>query len=507
MRPHPALFVLNPPASPLMIDVILVRLMIVMAVGPLLAAGVGAQPQAGTHSAAQRSGAGTLSRDVLNDATMSAGEREAILSGQAAPSPHHTGIDRQPALQVRAQPAPPPGRVGMDRDSARRTLQQRHVLYLFPGNRNYDTLRALPIMGDEGQVRVALAALELTLSSTLGNEADLMRRHLSRLVAEKLLGRRATRARDVTAALEYERAESASFARLQAEVFRKLIETSLLTRDVVPDVNRLPVVKVEVRQATSNDLEVTGRLRFRIPQAPGAGAPFERGCTVRPTSNPEWSTATSGGRTAAVDCGTYSENEHPADFAHALERLRAGQASAEIAPAEVIVLPVSLEASLPYEQAVELISGGGCRATATCHEVFLAWLTAAGPQAVVMGFLAAQLAVALLLLWLSRRAPLSPASRRLKWSLAYLALVVLMHVAMVATSLRTGSLLVLMGWYVLGLPLLLPGFFLGLAAVAWGFTNAALRRVKIVLGVLAVTTPVLEWLLMSGVQHSGYGGY
>jgi membrane-bound ClpP family serine protease len=124
----------------------------------------------------------------------------------------------------------------------------------------------------------------------------------------------------------------------------------------------------------------------------------------------------------------------------------------------------------------------------------------------VLGFLAVQLAVAAVLLWLSRRAPPSSPSQRLKWSLAYLMLVVLTHTAMVAASVQAGSLLLLMGWYYLGLPLFAPGFFLGLAALAWAFRGGALRPAKVVLGVLAVTYPVLEWLLSSGVIRSGYQG-
>jgi hypothetical protein len=189
-----------------------------------------------------------------------------------------------------------------------------------------------------------------------------------------------------------------------------------------------------------------------------------------------------------------------------LERLRAGQASAEIFPAAVMVLPAALEASLPYEQAVELMSKGSCFATGNCQQAFIGWLKGFAPKTVVFGFLVGQLAVAAVLLWLSRRAPLSPVSRRVKWSLAYLALVVLAHAAMVATGLKAGALLLLVGWHALGVPLFLPGFFLGLAAVAWAFSNAKLRPAKIVLGVLAVTAPVLEWLLMSGVLRSGYQG-
>ena len=85
-------------------------------------------------------------------------------------------------------------------------------------------------------------------------------------------------------------------------------------------------------------------------------------------------------------------------------------------------------------------------------------------------------------------------------------LVVLAHAAMVATSLHQGALLLLMGWYIVGLPLFVPGFVLGLAAVSWAFRDAALRPAKILLGVFAVTAPVLEWLLMSGLLRSGYLG-
>ena len=38
------------------------------------------------------------------------------------------------------------------------------------------------------------------------------------------------------------------------------------------------------------------------------------------------------------------------------------------------------------------------------------------------------------------------------------------------------------------------------------FSDAALRPAKILLGVFAVTAPVLEWLLMSGLLRSGYLG-
>jgi hypothetical protein len=189
-----------------------------------------------------------------------------------------------------------------------------------------------------------------------------------------------------------------------------------------------------------------------------------------------------------------------------LARLRAGEASAEIVPVDVMVLPAMLEVSLPYEQAVELMSKGSCFAIGNCQQAFMGWLKSFAPTTLVLGFLVGQLALDAVLLWLCRRAPLSPASRRVKWSLAYLALVVLTHAAMIATSLKAGALLLLFGWYFLGLPLFLPGFILGLAAVAWAFRSAALRPAKIVLGVLAITAPVLEWLLMSGVLHSGYKG-
>jgi hypothetical protein len=490
-----------------MIDVMLVRLMIFMVVAPLLGGGVGAQARAGTQTEARAgSGAGALGRDVLNDATMSPGEREAILSGVAAPSPQDAGVDRHPALQARAQAAPPRDRVGVDKDSARRTLMWRHVGGVFPGTKNYEALQTLPIMGDQDQLRVALAAFELQ-EVDYAERPTLLRKHLSRLMAEKLLGRPATRVKDVASVLEFERAEGASFSRLQQDIFRKLMEISLLTHDVIPDLYGVPDLKAEVRQATFTDLEVTGRLRFRITQARGAGAPFEGECEVRPASSREWSAAPGGGRIAAVSCAAYDVEARLAEYRLALERVRAGQASAEIAPVDVMVLPVSLEASLPWGQAAELISGGGCRATDTCQNRFKAWLTEIGPQVVVMGFLVAQLVVAVVLLWLSQRAPLYAASRGLKWSLAYLALVALTHLAMVAWSLATGSLLFLLGWIYLGVPLFVPGFFLGLAAVWWAFTNAALRPAKIVLGVLAVTTPMLEWLLMSGVMRSGYGGY
>jgi hypothetical protein len=360
-------------------------------------------------------------------------------------------------------------------------------------------------MGDQSQLRVALAAFELR-SFMGGDERTLLRRHLSRLLAENLLARPATRVKDVAAAMAYERSESASFARLQEELFRKLIKTSLSTQDVAAGVGPMPEVKVDVRQAPPGDVQVTGELRVRIPQAQGAGEAWERGCILPPASNPAWSPAASGGRSAILPCRVFLEGEQLADFGRALERLRAGQSSTEIVPVEVMVLPAALESSLPYDQAVELMSKGGCVATGNCNQAFIDWLKGFAPTTVVLGFLVAQLAVAAVLLWLSRRAPLSLASRRVKWSLAYLALVVLAHAAMVATSVRAGSLLLFMGWYWLGLPLLVPGVFLGLAAVAWAFRGAALRPVKIVLGVLAATAPVLEWLLMSGVLRSGYQG-
>jgi hypothetical protein len=70
---------------------------------------------------------------------------------------------------------------------------------------------------------------------------------------------------------------------------------------------------------------------------------------------------------------------------------------------------------------------------------------------------------------------------------------------------RSRALVFLIGWYFLGLPLFLPGFFLGLSAVSWAFRNAALRPATILLGVLVVTVPLLEWLL-SALLPSGYLG-
>jgi hypothetical protein len=403
------------------------------------------------------------------------------------------------------QAAPAPAHVAMDRESASRKLQERHALVVSRESSNYKALLALTIMGDQNPLRVALAAFELRRFMG-GDERDLLRRHLSRLLAESLLARPATRVKDVAAAMAYERSESASLARLQEEVFRKLIKTSLATQDVAAGLGPMPEVKVEVRQAPPSDVEVTAELRVRIPQAQGAGEPWERGCILPPASNPAWSPSASGGRSATLHCQSFNGTEQPEDFGRALGRLRAGQASVEILPARVMVLPAALEASLPYEQAVELMSRGSCFATGNCQQAFIGWLKGFAPTTVVLGFLVIQLAVAAVLLWLTRRAPLSPASRRLKWSLVYLALVVLAHAAIVAPSLQRGALVLLLGWYWLGLPLFLPGFFLGLAALAWAFNGAALRPAKIVLGVLAVTTPVLEWVLMSGVLRSGYLG-
>lgn len=399
-----------------------------------------------------------------------------------------------------------PAHAAMDRDAATRALQERHALIVSRDSSSYKALLGLPIMGDQGQLRVALAAFELR-NFMGGDERELLRRHLSRLLAENLLGRQPTRVKDVTAALAYERSEGLSFTLLQREVFGKLVETSLATRDVVADLGGLAQVKLEVRQAPPGDLEITGELRVRIPQAQGvAGEPWERGCILPPASNPEWSPAANGGRSATLQCQSFMHGEQAADFPLGLERLRTKQASVEIVATGVMVLPAALETSLPFEQAVVLMSRDSCFATGNCQKAFIGWLKGFAPATVVFGFLVAQLAVAAVLLLLSRRTPLAPAGGRVKWSLAYLALVVLAHAAMVVTGLQGGALLLLVGWYALGLPLFLPGFFIGLAAIYWAFSNGALRPAKIVLGVLVVTAPVLEWLLMSGLLRSGYGG-
>ena len=404
---------------------------------------------------------------------------------------------------IAAQAAPT--HAAMTRDEATRILQERHALVVSPDSSSYRALLALPILGDQSQLRVALAAFELRAFMDSG-ELGALRRHLSRLTAENLLGRPPTRVKDVAAALAFEQSEEASFTRLQQEVFHKLVETSLPPQGIVGGDTGLPVVLVAVRQAPPGDLEVTGRLLVRIPQAQGAGEPWERGCGLRPASQPEWSQAADGGRSANVTCQVFSSDEQAGDFGRALERVRAGQAKSEIVAVDVMVLPTALEASFPYEQAVELLSAGGCSATGSCEQVFIEWLKRWGPLKVVSGFVALQLATAALLFWLSRRAPLSRASRRVKWSLAYLALVVLAHAFLVASGLQKGALVVLLGWYFAGLPLFLPGFFLGLAAVSWAFRDAALRPAKILLGVFAVTAPLLEWLLMSGLLHGGYLG-
>ena len=412
---------------------------------------------------------------------------------------------RPAALVVFIAALAAPAHAAMTRDAAMRILQERHALVVSRDSGSYQGVLALPILGNQDQLRVALAAFELR-GFMGGDELATLRRHLSRLVAEHLLGRPPTRVKDVAAALAFEQSERASFARLQQEVFHHLVETSLPPQGIVKGGTGLPVVLVAVRQAPPGDLEVTGELRLRIPQAQGAGEPWERGCIVRPASQPEWSRAADGGRSANVPCQIFFPAEHASDVDRALERVRTGQARPEIVPVDVMVLPTALEASLPYEQAVELLSAGGCTATGNCEQVFIESLKRWRPATVVSGFVATQLAAAALLLWLSRRAPLTGASRRVKWSLAYLALVVLAHAAMVATSLHQGALLLLMGWYIVGLPLFLPGFFLGLGAVSWAFRDAALRPAKILLGVFAVTAPVLEWLLMSGLLRSGYLG-
>lgn len=53
-----------------------------------------------------------------------------------------------------------PAHADMTRDAAVRILQERHALIVSPDSRSYRALLALPILGDQGQLRVALAAFE-----------------------------------------------------------------------------------------------------------------------------------------------------------------------------------------------------------------------------------------------------------------------------------------------------------------------------------------------------------
>ena len=149
------------------------------------------------------------------------------------------------AQAASAQPA-------MTRDAAIRILQDRHALIVSPDTSSHRALLALPILGDENQLRVALAAFDLR--GFYFNELPLLRRHLSRLTAENLLGRPPTRVKDVAAALAFEQSESASFARLQEEAFHKLVETSLPPQGIVSGDSGLQDALVAVRQAPSGDL-------------------------------------------------------------------------------------------------------------------------------------------------------------------------------------------------------------------------------------------------------------
>ena len=178
-----------------------------------------------------------------------------------------------------------------------------------------------------------------------------------------------------------------------------------------------------MRQAPPGDLDLTGELRVRISPAQG-GEAWDRGCVVGQGNPRAWSQSADGGRSATLQCGSFSGGERDGDFGRALERVRAAQAAVAIVPQGVMVLPVALEDSLPYEQAVEVMSAGGCLATGNCEQAFIGWRKSFPPAAVVLGFLMVQLAVAALIFRLSRRVPLTHASRRVKRSLGYLAVVV-----------------------------------------------------------------------------------
>ena len=245
-----------------------------------------------------------------------------------------------------------------------------------------------------------------------------------------------------------------------------------------------------------------------IPQAQGSGEAWTRKCVFPKASNSAWSPIAEGGRSATLECRPVDTREEPGDFGRALTRLRTGQADVSLVPNNVMFLPVALETSLPYEQAVDLMSRGSCFSMRNCPQAFMAWLKGFPPGRVVLAFFGIQLVLAAALFWLSRLgAPPGPGTAT-TGNLVYLGVVVLAHAVIVGLglSVREGDLLILMGWLILGLPLFLPGIFVGLLAISSAFYGTQFRGWKVVLGVLAVTAPVLEKLLMSGLLLNGHKG-
>ena len=96
--------------------------------------------------------------------------------------------------------------------------------------------------------------------------------------------------------------------------------------------------------------------------------------------------------------------------------------------------------------------------------------------------------------------------KSIPWVLIYLIVVVAAHGLTIWSAITEGGLVLFLYWWILALPLFIPGFFVGI-----GFTVHTLRAqlrhraVRMTFGLAAVALPFWEWYLLATLP-SGYGG-
>lgn len=393
--------------------------------------------------------------------------------------------------------------------AAQLRLQQAHRAVLGRDSPYVRDLLRLPIQGDSGRLRAATAAL-LVIHVQYQEEARLLEAHQSRLLAEDFLGRPRTRVATVADAIELERSSAQSNAGLMHEVFRRAVQVELPQQALEPMFpgGSAPKVEVLVRHAALPAGDLAGEFEVRLALAEPGARTWHRGCYVPEGDSPGWQRHADGSRSGRFGCNAIMHGERPEDVRRAFEALRTGEARLAVVPRRLQLLPARYEENLPFAQAAEQVLSGNCASTGTCGADVHAWLRKQPPGLLVLAFAAVQLA---LCAWLLRRPAAPGAAAVAGWptwlGLAYLAVVVLAHAGAIAFAIspQGGGLVLLLAWGALGLPLFGPGLLAGVLAIAAGLRGAPLRQGKIVLGVLALTLPALEWVLLS-VLKSGYGG-
>lgn len=390
-----------------------------------------------------------------------------------------------------------------------RILEEAHRMPLPRDSRVVRKLLESPVQGDSERLRQATALLVMQ-SSVNDQSAQALIRHQSRLLAEDALGRPRTRIATVGEVIAFEQAQFRPLQELLAQVFHRWITVDLPPQEIVAMFPGGSLLKVEVlvRHAASK-LELTGDFEVRVADPGAPQGTWQRGCSLPGSDNSAWQRQPDGARIARLSCTSHRESEPAHGFASAMERIRGG-AQPEIVPGvlgRLALLPAHYEERLPYVEAARGVMAAGCMAAGTCATE-VRWFLRGLPSILLLGvFIVLQAALCGWLLWRARHVPPQPAAWRSAIAVAYLLIVVVAHVLAIgfAAGLDGGGLLLLVAWIYLGIPLFLPGVVAGALAIRSGLRSGQLYQARIILGALALTFPLLDWVLMD-VLKSGYGG-